>query len=361
MHNDKSALIAMSGGVDSSVAAFLMKEKGYNCIGATMKLYSDNASTISDEQSCCTTQDIEDAKAIAAVLSMPHHLLNFNDNFKEKVVDKFVACYECGITPNPCIDCNRYLKFEKLYERAKELGLDYIVTGHYAIVEYSKELDRYLLKKSPNEAKDQSYVLYSLTKEQLAHTIFPLGSMTKDEVRAIAEANSLINSRKKDSQDICFVPDGKYADFIENYSGKIYPEGNFVDTDGNVLGQHKGIIRYTVGQRKGLGLSLPAPMYVKEVNVADNTVILAKDEELYQTTLYADDINLISIDDIEGKLRVYAKVRYKHKEAPATIERCTDGRVRVTFDEPQRAITKGQAVVFYDGDVVVGGGTIVEV
>ena len=355
----KKALIAMSGGVDSSVAAYLMVQNGYECTGATMKLYSNDDIAIPKGHTCCSLDDVEDARYIASLLDIPYYVMNFSDQFKEKVMDKFVNCYENGITPNPCIDCNRYLKFEYLYNRAKELGIDYVVTGHYAIIEYNNETHRYLLKKSPNTAKDQSYVLYSLTQEQLAHTQFPLGAMNKEDVRHLAEENGFINAKKHDSQDICFVPDGDYISFIEKYTEKIYPKGNFIDKDGNILGEHKGIIRYTIGQRKGLGLSFAEPMYVMNINPYDNTVMLGTNDELFTKELIADDMNWISIEKLTEPMRVSAKVRYRHKEAPATVYPIEDGKIKVIFDEPQRAITKGQAVVLYDSYIVVGGGTII--
>ena len=354
------ALIAMSGGVDSSVAAYLMRKQGYECIGATMKLYHNEDICIPKDHSCCSLDDVEDARAVAASMDIPYYVFNFSERFKEEVMDKFVHCYECGITPNPCIDCNRYLKFEYLYNRAKELGYDYVVTGHYAQIKYDASIDRYLLCKAVDASKDQSYVLYSLTQEQLAHTQFPLGCMPKSKTREIAEQQGFINAKKHDSQDICFVQNGNYAEFIEDYTKKTYPEGNFVDVYGNILGRHKGIIRYTIGQRKGLGLSLKEPMYVMEINTTDNTVVLGRDADLFTDTLIANDINLISVPRIDGEMRVKAKVRYRHTEQPATVTQIGDDTIKVVFDEPQRAITKGQAVVLYDGDVVVGGGTIVE-
>lgn len=358
---EKKALIAMSGGVDSSVAAFLMKEAGYECIGATMKLYQNEQLNVSKDHTCCSLDDVEDARNVAISMDIPHYVFNFSERFNEEVIEKFIHAYENGITPNPCIECNRHLKFEYLYNRAKELGYNYVVTGHYAIIEYSEEKERFLLKKAVDPTKDQSYVLYSMTKEQLAHTLFPLGGMSKAKAREIAEAHNFVNAKKHDSQDICFVPEGKYADFIENYTKKEYPSGNFVDTEGNILGEHKGIIRYTVGQRKGLGLSLKQPMYVKNVCPEDNTVILSTNEELFSKSLDANDINLISIDKIDEPIRVKAKVRYKHEEQWATVTQPTPDTIHVEFDEPQRAITKGQAVVLYDGDIVVGGGTIYNV
>ena len=356
---NKKALIAMSGGVDSSVAACLMKEAGYDCIGATMKLFHNDDIGISEDSGCCSVDDMEDARSVASSLGMPYYVFNFSDRFREEVMDKFVCAYENGITPNPCIECNRRLKFEYLHTRAKELGYDYVVTGHYSIIEYNHTTGRYELKKASDPAKDQSYVLYSMTQEQLSHTIFPLGTLSKPEVRKLAEAHGFINADKGDSQDICFVPSGKYTDFIECYTGKTYPEGDFVDMDGNVLGRHKGIIRYTIGQRKGLGLSLKEPMYVVKVEPETNTVVLGRDSDLFTTTLTAKNINLISVDNLYTPMRVKARVRYKHVEQWATVTQLDEDTIKVVFDEPQRAITKGQAVVLYDGDTVVGGGTIV--
>ncbi len=355
----KKALIAMSGGVDSTVAAYLMKEKGYDCIGATMKLFQNEDIGLSKEHSCCSVDDVEDARRVASALDMPFYVLNFSENFKEKVVDKFVSCYENGLTPNPCIECNRHLKFEHLYNKAKELGYEYVVTGHYSRIEYNESTGRYELLKALDPTKDQSYVLYSMTQEQLAHTLFPLGSMTKEQAREIAASQNFINANKHDSQDICFVTDGKYANFIEGYTGKNYPEGDFVDLEGNVLGRHKGIIRYTVGQRRGLGLSLKQSMYVVKVDPESNTVILGYNEDLFSTTLIANNLNLISIPEIKGEMRFKARPRYNAKEAWATVTKIDEDTIKVVFDEPQRAITKGQAVVLYDDDKVVGGGTII--
>lgn len=354
----KKALIAMSGGVDSSVAACLMKEAGYECMGVTMKLFHNEDVGISREHTCCSLDDIEDAAAVARSLSMPHHVFNFSDRFAEDVITPFICAYENGRTPNPCIDCNRHLKFEKLFHRAKELEYDYVVTGHYAIIEYNEETGRYELKKSADASKDQSYVLYSLTQEQLKHTLFPLGKLTKPEVRKIAENNGFINANKHDSQDICFVPNGKYTDFIRGYTGKEYPKGDFIGPEGEILGRHKGIISYTVGQRKGLGLSLKEPLYVKEVDPESNTVKLCRDEDLFSSELDANELNLISVAEIKEPMRVKAKVRYRHTEDWATVVQTSEDTIHVVFDKPQRAITKGQAVVLYDGDTVVGGGTI---
>lgn len=355
----KKALIAMSGGVDSSVAAYLTKEQGYDSTGITLKLFDNEDIGEKKEKTCCSLDDIEDARNVCYKIGIPYYVYNFKDSFKENVISRFIDAYENGTTPNPCIDCNRYIKFEKLIRRAEELDFDYVVTGHYAIIEYNSETGRYLLKKSADLSKDQSYVLYSLTQKQLSKTLFPLGGMTKDQTREIAEKLGLINAHKHDSQDICFVPDGDYARFIEEYTGKTYPCGNFVDESGKILGEHKGIIRYTVGQRKGLGLALPQPMYVKEKDLANNRVILCTNDALFSKELYATDINLITCDKIEKPVRIKARVRYNQKEQWATAEQIDENTLHIIFDEPQRAISKGQAVVLYDGDYVVGGGTII--
>ena len=353
----KKALIAMSGGVDSSVAAFLIKQQGLDATGVTMKLYDNEDIGIARENTCCSDDDIADARAVCARLSIPYYVFNFRDDFNTEVIDRFIKAYENGSTPNPCIDCNRYIKFERLMRRMAELNMDYVVTGHYARIEYDEERKRYLLKKALDDKKDQSYVLYSLTQEQLSHTLFPLGSLNKDEVRKIAEENGFVNAKKHDSQDICLVPDGKYAEFIECSTGRKYECGECVDRDGKRLGEHKGIIRYTIGQRKGLGLALPAPMYVLEKDLNNNKVVLGFNDDLFTKELYAEDISFISIKEINEPIRVSAKVRYNQKEQPATVERDGD-RLHIVFDEPQRAICKGQAVVLYDGDIVVGGGKI---
>lgn len=351
----KKALIAMSGGVDSSVAAFFMKKSGFECVGVTMKLFSNEAVNLSAEKTCCSLDDIEDARNIAQKLKIPYYVFNFKDDFEKKVIEKFIETYELGGTPNPCIDCNRYLKFEKLMQRMKEMQFDYVVTGHYADIEYKE--GRYYLKKALDESKDQSYVLYSLTQEQLAHTLFPLGKYSKNEIRKIAEENGFVNARKHDSQDICFVPDGDYAGFIENYRGIIYPGGDFVDKKGNVLGKHNGIIRYTIGQRKGLGLAAGYPVYVCEKNLRDNKVIVGSNEDLMSTVLKAGSFNWI-IPKPEAKIKCSAKTRYNMKEQSCIVW-IEDDFVYVKFDSPVRAITSGQAVVLYDGAYVLGGGTIV--
>ena len=352
----KKALIAMSGGVDSSLAAKLIKDAGYECMGCTMKLYDNEDIGISKGHTCCSLDDVEDARSVANRLGIPYYVFNFKDDFREKVIARFVDSYENGLTPNPCIECNRFLKFDKLFERARVLGCDYVVTGHYVRIE--EKNGEYFLKKALDETKDQSYVLYSMTQEQLAHTLFPLGGMKKTEVRELAEANSFINAAKPDSQDICFVPDGDYAAFLERYTGKTYAPGNFVDAEGKVIGTHKGTVRYTIGQRKGLGIAAGKPIYVSEINVKDNTVTLTDEDKLFSDTLTAVDFNWISGRVPESEISCSAKIRYRHKEQPATAYPQADGSVKLVFEQPQRAITPGQAVVLYDGDTVLGGGRI---
>ena len=349
-------LIAMSGGVDSSVAAFLMKEQGCQCIGTTMKLFHNEDIGVKRTKTCCSLEDVEDARSVAFRLGIPYYVFNFSDDFKGQVIDRFIAAYERGATPNPCIDCNRYLKFERLYERARILGCDVIVTGHYARIE--QENGRWLLKKSLDESKDQSYVLYSLTQEQLAHTRLPLGAMHKSETRRIAEEQGFYNADKPDSQDICFVPTGDYAGFIARFTGHDCSAGDFVDEEGHVLGRHKGIVHYTVGQRKGLGIAADAPLYVKQIDAASNRVVLSGNESLFSRELTANDFNWIAYDVPPRELCATARVRYHQREQAATVTVLGDGRVHLVFDEPQRAITPGQAVVLYDGDTVLGGGTI---
>lgn len=353
----EKALIAMSGGVDSSVAAYIMKENGFDCVGCTMKLYSNADAGVSKEKTCCSLDDVEDAKSVAARLGIPYYVFNFSDDFKEKIICKFIRSYECGQTPNPCIDCNRYMKFDKLRERAEILGCDFVVTGHYARV--YKEGGKYVLKKALDASKDQSYVLYNLTQDILAHTLFPLGELEKSKTREIAEKCGFINAQKPDSQDICFVPDGDYARVIELNTGKTYKEGDFIDKNGKILGKHRGVIHYTIGQRKGLGISAATPLYVCKIDVRSNTVTLGDDSDLYSDTATVDDFNFISGEKPTGPFRCAAKVRYRQKEQPATAYPDGSGRVKIVFDAPQRAITPGQAAVLYDGDVVIGGGTII--
>ena len=354
----KKALIGMSGGVDSSVAALLMLRAGYECIGATMRLYDNDMIGLEKGHTCCSLDDVEDARSVARRLGIPHYVFNFKDDFERQVIRKFVSCYECGGTPNPCIDCNRYLKFDRLLRRALELGCDCVVSGHYAQVR--KSGDRYLLYKAADKAKDQTYFLACLNQEQLARIQFPLGGLTKQEVRAIAEENGFINARKHDSQDICFVPDGDYARFMEDFTGKHYPAGDFLDESGRVVGTHNGAVRYTIGQRKGLGLAMGAPVYVCGKDMQANTVTVGPEEMLFDRIVYADEVNWIAIPELTGPLRVTARTRYHQVEQAATVYPAECG-FRLEFDQPQRAPTPGQAVVLYQGDVVLGGGTIVAV
>jgi tRNA-specific 2-thiouridylase len=359
----------MSGGVDSSVAAWLMREQGFDCIGVTLKLF-DNDDVSGGEpyacpsgpahKGCCSLADINDAKLVAHRLGMPHYVLNFEEDFREQVIRRFIETYEEGATPNPCIDCNRYIKFGRLLRRAEQLGFGVIVTGHYARVEQDAGSGRFLLKKGKDAKKDQSYALYTATQEQLAACRFPLGDLTKQEVRNIASARGFINAEKHDSQDICFVPDGDYGAFIERRTGKRYPEGDIIDSNGVVLGRHKGFVRYTLGQRRGLGVAAGTPLYVTGKSAADNTVTLGPESSLYTKFLTAGRINLIARAELEKPLRVRVKTRYLQAEQDGVAEQTGPGSMRVDFDKPQRAVTPGQAVVLYDGDIVVGGGTIRE-
>ena len=353
---EKKALIGMSGGVDSSVAAYLMLKTGYSCIGATMRLF-DSADA---ESTCCSLDDVEDARSVARRLGIPHYVFNFKDDFEEQVIRKFVACYEQGATPNPCIDCNRHLKFDRLLRRAMELGCEYVVSGHYAQIRQDETTGQYLLYKAADKAKDQTYFLACLDQQQLAHIRFPLGGLTKTEVRAIAEQNGFVNARKHDSQDICFVPDGDYVAFMERYTGKQYPAGDFLDTDGNVVGRHRGAVCYTLGQRKGLGLAMGAPVYVCGKDMEKNTVTVGPSEALFSGALRAKDWNWYPFPALTAPMQVTVKTRHSQMEQPATVYPEENGFARVEFAAPQRAVTPGQAVVLYQGDLVVGGGTITE-
>jgi len=349
----------MSGGVDSSVAAFLLKEKGYECAGVTMKLFDNGDVGLDREDTCCSARDAEDARSVANRLGMPHFVFNMSREFDEYVMDKFVLEYMAGRTPNPCIDCNRYVKFEKLFEKALSAGHDRIATGHYARIVCDAS-GRFSLLKAADESKDQSYVLYSMTQEQLAHTFFPLGCLRKSEVRDIAASQGFRNANKGESQDICFVPDGSYADFIERRTGRCVGAGIFLDESGNAVGRHKGHIHYTIGQRRGLGMGFSRRKFVVSKNAAQNTVTLGDEGELYCKALYADGINLIAVSSLEGASRVTARTRYRQSEAAAVVEMVGDDIMKVEFDTPQRSIAAGQAVVLYDGDAVFGGGTIRE-
>jgi tRNA-specific 2-thiouridylase len=355
----KKVMAAMSGGVDSSAAALLLLRQGYEVTGATLKLFSNEDIGLEFTRTCCSLTDVEDARAVCHKLGIEHFVFNFGDLFRADVIGRFVESYLSGRTPNPCIDCNRFIKFDALLERAQLLGLDYIATGHYARIEYDDTTGRYLLKRSADVSKDQTYVLYNLTQEQLRHTLLPLGGLAKTAVRNMAEENGLVNARKPDSQDICFVPDGDYAAFIENALGQAGPPGDFIDTEGRVLGRHKGLIHYTVGQRRGIGLSFDRPKYVVAKNPADNTVVLGDEADLYTDTMTVEDINLISVAALDTPCRTDVKTRYSQNAAPATLYPPSDGRMKVVFDTPQRAVTPGQSAVFYDNDTVLGGGIIV--
>lgn len=354
----KKVLAAMSGGVDSSTAALLLQHQGFEVVGVTVKMFGNKEVGINapDEPK----QDIADARRVAEKLQIPHHTLDFSACFKKHVIDHFVSEYKCGRTPNPCIDCNKHIKFGKLFEAAHELGCDYLSTGHYARIEYDENKGRWLLLRADDAKKDQSYMLFNLTQEQLAHIILPLADLTKQEIRQLAEENQLVTANKPDSQDICFVPDGDYAAVITRLSPKCSKPGKFVHINGQVLGRHKGQIHYTIGQRKGLGLSYEYPLYVINKNLQDNTVILGPHEALFKNELWAENCNFIFIDKLEEPMQVTAKTRYSAKDVPATIYPAENGKVHVVFAEPQRAITPGQGVVFYHDKYVVGGGIIAD-
>ena len=344
--------IAMSGGVDSSAAACLLLEQGYELVGLTMKLFSRPGDV---------WHDGEDAQAVARQLGFPHHMVDLSPCFCTQVMDAFAAAYEAGCTPNPCVTCNRHIKFGALLDEAVKLGCGKLATGHYARVEYDAGSGRYLLKKASRPEKDQSYVLSTLTQAQLSHTLLPLGELSKEEIRDIAHSRGLVTAHKSDSQDICFIPDGDYGAFIRFHTGKDYPAGPFLDEDGSLLGHHTGIIDYTVGQRRGLGVSSNhGRLYVKEIRPSDNAVILSGNESLFARTLTAGDLNLIPCAQLSGAVRLRAKIRYRMAEQPCTVEQTGPSTIRLTFDEPQRAITPGQTVVLYDGDTVVGGAVILK-
>lgn len=362
---EKKAIIAMSGGVDSSVAALLCQQQGFDCVGVTLAL-TDNSDrglpeeAFPGERTCCSVDDVADARSVAFRLGMPFYVFNFKEAFRREVMDRFAAAYQRGETPNPCIDCNRYIKFAKLMHRGAEIGFPYVATGHYARVEQDGATGRWLLKKGLDENKDQSYMLYSLTQWELSRLLLPLGGLTKEETRRLAEEHGFVNARKRDSQDICFVPDGDYARFMEGFTGKHYPAGDFLDESGKVVGTHNGAVRYTLGQRKGLGLALGAPVYVCGKDMQANTVTVGPESALFDRIVYAEDVNWIAIPELTGPLRVTARTRYHQTEQAATVYPAENG-FRLEFEQPQRAPTPGQSVVLYQGDVVLGGGIITRV
>ena len=355
--------VAMSGGVDSSAAALLLKEAGYDLLGLTLRLspVCTPCPELLDPAGMPLTRDEYDAQTVAGQLGLPHRVLDMTQNFRDEVIEPFVRAYEAGLTPNPCTLCNRSLKFGSLLEKARALGCEKVATGHYAIIEQDPGSGRYLLRRAAHPDKDQSYVLYSLTQQQLSRSLVPLGRLSKEEIRQAAAGHGLVSAHRSDSQDICFIPDGDYAAFIRQWRGRNYPAGPFVDQQGNKLGEHEGIIGYTVGQRRGLGVSSNhGRLYVKEVRPADNTVVLSDNASLFSRTLIADHLNLIPVDRLDGPVKLRAKVRYRMTEQPCTVEQTGPDSIRVTFDQPQRAVTPGQAVVLYDGDLVVGGATMLK-
>ncbi|MEH2956382.1 tRNA 2-thiouridine(34) synthase MnmA [Candidatus Merdisoma sp. JLR.KK006] len=360
MGKKEKVVVGMSGGVDSSVAAWLLKEQGYEVIGVTMQIWQDEEEEILEENGgCCGLSAVEDARRVAQKLEIPHYVMNFKADFKRTVMDYFVAEYLAGRTPNPCIACNRYVKWEALLKRSLEIGADYIATGHYARIK-QLENGRFSLTRSVTAAKDQTYALYNLTQEQLSHTLMPVGAYSKEEIRTIAEQIGLSVADKPDSQEICFVPDQDYAGFIERTTGEPSREGNFVQADGTILGRHKGIIHYTIGQRRGLGLPMGRRVVVTEIRPETNEVVIGEQEDVWTDSLIADRLNWMSIPELEGEREAAAKIRYNHAGTPCMIQKTGEDQVQVRFKEPVRAVTPGQAVVFYDGDYVLGGGTIIK-
>ena len=356
--NPKKVVVAMSGGVDSSVAAALLKEKGFAVIGITMQI---SQSSSKDGGNCCGLDSIEDAKRVANRLEISHYVLNFRDIFKKMVIANFCEEYQEGKTPNPCIRCNQYIKFDALLKKAQALSTDYIATGHYARIEFDSQRKRYLLKKGIDSQKDQSYVLYTMTQEQLKQTLMPLGNLTKDRVREIAKEKGLPVANRPESQEICFIRDENYGKFLKRHIPEAAKPGPIVNSQGKVLGEHQGIILYTVGQRKRIGISAKEPLYVMAIDKAKNVIVVGRKEEIYASKLIAVSTNYISIEDLKEPLDVKAKIRYLHEFQEAQITPLGEGNARVKFKQPQWAMTPGQAVVFYNEDIVIGGGVISEV
>ena len=355
----KKVVVGMSGGVDSSVAAYLLKQQGYDVVGVTMQIWQDEShEEIENKGGCCGLSAVDDARRVAAMLDIPYYVMNFKSEFKRDVIDYFVREYLAGRTPNPCIACNRYVKWESLLTRSIQIGADYIATGHYArICELPN--GRYAIRNSVTAKKDQTYALYNLTQDQLKRTLMPIGDYTKEEVRKIAEDIGLMVAGKPDSMEICFVPDNDYASFIEKETGVTSVPGDFVDVDGNVIGKHRGVIHYTVGQRKGLGIALGKPAFVVAIRPEQNQVVIGEDRDVYTERLYANNLNFMAVDDIPEPVHVKAKIRYSNEGAYCTVRKIDSDTIECIFDQPVRAVTPGQAVVLYDGEYVLGGGTII--
>lgn len=349
-------LLGMSGGVDSAAAAALLARRGYQPVGCTLSLVS--SADIGQEGSCCSLEDVEDARSVAARLGMDHFVFNFKDLFRTQVMEDFVAEYRRGRTPNPCVRCNRYVKFPALLRRADDLGIAHVATGHYARVDWDGASGRWRLLRGADRRKDQSYFLYPLTQEQLSRLLLPVGDYTKDQIRALAEELGLVNARKRDSQDICFVPGGDYMEFLTRFGGVEPRPGDFVDASGKVLGRHRGLERYTAGQRRGLGVSADRPLYVTGKDLAANTVVLGDEADLYSSVVWTESFNWVSLPPQAGPVAVTAKTRYSQREAEAALYPEADGRARLEFVQPQRAVAPGQSLVAYLGETVVGGGVI---